>query len=216
MCSTKARWNTVSRQFVSCRVTKQRPDHFGGTPKCLFPREKSLLEQGFYLTAGISGANRGRRLKVLPPTALLSVQHLSPLLTGIQSGDSLVPGGSRFELFQVSGVWTLLVGVRFRMEAVACCLWSARSSTCLSSPRCVGGFHPCRLFCTLFISFNWELRSPLLTTSDFSPGTIMPADMLVLFISFITYLILFINYIVFGYIDVPYFILYNITSKCYK
>lgn len=44
----------------------------------------------------------------------------------------------------------------------------------------------------------------------------MPADMLVLFISFITYLILFINYIVFGYTDVPYFILYNITSKCYK
>lgn len=82
------------------------------------------------------GSQRGRRLKVLPPSALLSVQHVSPLLTGIQAW-RLIPCISKFEPFQVPGVWTFLIGVYLCMQEVARSLWSANPSTGLASPKCV-------------------------------------------------------------------------------
>lgn len=197
---------SVSRQFVSWRVTKQTPDHFGGSPRCLFSREKSLLKQGYYLTAGISGANQGRRLKVLPAAARFrsSISPHSWLASSLETFWLQVWAFPGCWDLNSSPRWPLLHGGGSLLSVICTVLPPLASHL----PGVWATLIPYSLFSTLFISFNWEVRSSLLTTSNFSPGTITPADMLVLFISFITYLILFINYIVFGYIDVPYFILY--------
>lgn len=86
----------MSTDGLHCSVIKQRPDHFGGEPlnvctlqifsqgSLVSPEKNSSCEKDLTWLLVFWEPTKERRLKVFLSSALLTVQHLSPLLTGVQ------------------------------------------------------------------------------------------------------------------------------------